>query len=276
MLGRIVTLGAGFFLLAAAVLKIHGLIANPNELDFMLPLLWQQILVIEVETFLGLWLITRLAANIARFTGVVFFGLLASISLYLALVGQSSCGCFGQVQIHPWFTFLIDLAFMTILFIFPYKSSSSTAQSSLLPFAWQSLVGTALFFVISMGFFLMLVEDPRATLARWKGDVIAVEPSILDLGAGMPGEWRELQVHLMNYDRTRGVQIVGGVSSCSCTAIDNLPATINVGGSRDLSVKFRFTGSPGRFLHQFFFYTDHPKAPVLLIRFTGTVKEPAG
>lgn len=38
-----------------------------------------------------------------------FFTLLAAISLYSGIVGQRSCGWFGQYPINPWWVFAFDI-----------------------------------------------------------------------------------------------------------------------------------------------------------------------
>jgi hypothetical protein len=45
------------------------------------------------------------------------------ITLYKAITGAASCGCFGSVQVNPWITlFAIDLPALLALSIFRRKS----------------------------------------------------------------------------------------------------------------------------------------------------------
>jgi hypothetical protein len=37
------------------------------------------------------------------------------VSLYLALAGQRSCGCFGRMTVSPWLTLIFDIAAMAAL-----------------------------------------------------------------------------------------------------------------------------------------------------------------
>jgi hypothetical protein len=61
-----------------------------------------EIAVIELEGILGLALIAGVYPRFVRSAATAFFALLAIASLYLGLMGQASCGCFGNISINPW------------------------------------------------------------------------------------------------------------------------------------------------------------------------------
>jgi hypothetical protein len=64
---------------------------------------------IELEITLGVWLLSGWFQRGAWLGALGFFGVLAGVSLYLALIGQRSCGCFGRVPVNPWLTFTLDV-----------------------------------------------------------------------------------------------------------------------------------------------------------------------
>ncbi|NNM85029.1 MAG: hypothetical protein HKL96_04635 [Phycisphaerales bacterium] len=66
-------------------------------------------------TFLGLWLLTGAFFNVARWTAIMCFSLFSCYGLYEAISGRSSCGCFGQVHVDPWFTVILDMAIVLAL-----------------------------------------------------------------------------------------------------------------------------------------------------------------
>ncbi len=57
----------------------------------------------------GVWLLSGLARQAAALTGVTLFAVLGAVSLYLGLIGQSSCGCFGRIEVSPWWTLAADV-----------------------------------------------------------------------------------------------------------------------------------------------------------------------
>ncbi len=105
----------GAVLLVAAALKAWQVIHSPA-----LPLGPQGIpgfepALIGLELFLGLWLTSGASPNAARRAAIGCFSLFACYTLYEALAGNTDCGCFGQVHVNPWFTFVIDAAVVLTL-----------------------------------------------------------------------------------------------------------------------------------------------------------------
>ncbi|HXG09857.1 MAG TPA: MauE/DoxX family redox-associated membrane protein [Gemmataceae bacterium] len=107
----------GLFLLSAAGLKIHGLFFDPSAHESILTSPRIQVATIEIELLLGGWLLSGWWVRAAWAAVLVFFGILASASLYLALVGQTTCGCFGRVAVPPWATVAMDVAVLAALLL---------------------------------------------------------------------------------------------------------------------------------------------------------------
>src|SRR5262245_14232769 len=107
----------GVILLAAAGMKFYGLspAITPSGESTIISSPRLQVVAIEAELLLGLWLLSGLAARKCWAVALGFFGLLAGVSLYQALTGQRDCGCFGRVAVSPWLTFVLDLAAATAL-----------------------------------------------------------------------------------------------------------------------------------------------------------------
>lgn len=49
--------------------------------------------------------------------GVFLFVAFALYSLTRALTGHDSCGCFGNLKVHPWWTFIIDIGVLSLLWL---------------------------------------------------------------------------------------------------------------------------------------------------------------
>lgn len=101
-------------LLIAATLKFYQLYTDP-ALGLIYGSRLLQTGLVEYEICIAGWLLCGLRAEWCRcVTLLTFFGF-ASYSLFHAVSGSESCGCFGDLQIHPWWTFFLDSAAVMLL-----------------------------------------------------------------------------------------------------------------------------------------------------------------
>ena len=91
-------------LISAAVLKGYQLATGPVLGTGLFSSRILLIAVVEFEWLLGVWLITGLFPKWAWRVTLGCFVLFACVSLYKGLSGDASCGCFGQVEVSPWWT----------------------------------------------------------------------------------------------------------------------------------------------------------------------------
>ena len=105
----VVRIAVGFLLLLAAGLKGHQLATEPVSGAGILDSRWFLILVVEFEFVFGLWLWGGLCPKWTRWMVLVCFALFSGVSLFKALSGETSCGCFGKVAVNPWYTLLLDI-----------------------------------------------------------------------------------------------------------------------------------------------------------------------
>ena len=296
----ILTLLLGLFLLLTAGLKVHGLLVDPYGQENFLALPWLQLLTIEVEILLGLWLLSRWQPHLAWYVTLLFFVALAAISFTLASQGQTSCGCFGKIEVNPWYTFAFNaviVAVMTILSIretLAIKSLRVNPARVLVPLSipgrgvrgegalpgaaplsgiFQILFTTTALLGTLAVIFTLITGDPWAALAKLRGETLAVSPAVTQLGEGTQGEQRTFQVQLKNYS-DKPIKVVGGTTSCACIATQDLPITIPAGGTESINVKIKFSGSPGKFAHRFVLYSDSDER-LTIARFSGSVLLPS-
>ena len=122
----------GILLLIASVLKGRQLLTEPvanNDIWSYRPLL---ILTVEFELALAIWLLSGLFKKAAWLAALLCFSAFSAVTLYKALTGAESCGCFGSVHVNPWITlFAIDLPAVTALSIFRPRLSFPPALSFL-------------------------------------------------------------------------------------------------------------------------------------------------
>jgi hypothetical protein len=275
--GTLIRIVLGLLLLSAAAFKAHGFWTGTAQPMPLLPSPRAQVVVIESEALLGFWLLSGLYRRAARNVAFIFFCLLACVSLYLALLGESSCRCFGRVQVNPWLTFALNLgAMMGLIFarFTPHAegdSATSKSRSARIPV----LACLAAFVIVIFAGLFIATDDLWAGLARLRGDFITVEPAITDVGSGLTGERRDFTVSVIN-NAEHSVRFIGGTSSCACMATDDLPLTLAPGERRLLRVRMTFNGSQGLFQERFVLYTDQESQTVVVSRFHGRVMKPPG
>jgi hypothetical protein len=90
---------------------------------------WFLIAVVEAELLLGLVLVFGIFQRPVWGATIAFFGGASIVSLYKALSGEESCGCFGAVEANPAWAFLLDVAAITFLFICPPRVDGRTGYA---------------------------------------------------------------------------------------------------------------------------------------------------
>jgi len=120
-------------LLVAASLKAYQLATGPLSGDGLLNTRWFVILVVELEFIFSFWLFAGLLPRWTWRIASACVGAFACLSLYKALSGHSSCGCFGNVQVNPWITFALDICLFGLLMWFPPGKQSNSAAYAIKP-----------------------------------------------------------------------------------------------------------------------------------------------
>jgi hypothetical protein len=98
---------AGVLLLASA-LKAYYLISGPILKTGLLTSKWFLIPTIELELIIALCLLLGILPRHTRRLAITVFCIFLATSLYQAVIGRSTCGCFGEVHVSPWLTGTID------------------------------------------------------------------------------------------------------------------------------------------------------------------------
>jgi hypothetical protein len=264
-------------LLTAAGFKAYALWTDPSPaLSWFFSPRWQ-VALIEGETLLGLWLLSGLAMRWAWLLAQVGFILLAGVSLYLALAGKPSCGCFGKLTISPWYTFGLDVAAVAALWYWrPTASSLSTSlgdsPNRLLRPSLYLVSGVTFILVGCFTVFWLAFPSPSAALAFLRGESLTVEPSVVDVGSGLRGEERDFSFEIQNYTN-HPICLMGGTVGCRCITTGGLPLTLPAGVARSVTGKLEFKGRAGEFQYPITLYTDDGTHSVVIARVTGKVVE---
>lgn len=268
----------GLLLLVTALLKAQGPADGALGQNTILFSPRLRFAVMEVEALLGLWLLSGWAKRAAWFLAVAFFLIVAGVSLYLGLMGQSSCGCFGRLHVSPWSAFTLDVACLAVLGLcrpsFRRVEDEKAIDLRRLREALKIVGGAVALLAVCVGSLLLAGGSrPGDFLARVRGEGVSVEPPVTEMGADVAGQTRQFTVRLHNHwDRT--VKIIGGTASCACLAIEDLPITIPPGGFEQVTVLARFKGTRGLFEQEYqFYYVDGENQNRVLARFQGRILE---
>jgi hypothetical protein len=108
---------AGLVLMFAAVMKWESPIDTMPIVGGMLMPHWAKVTIVLVEIVLGLWLTSGAFAKMARNVAMGCFGLFLCVAIYEAWKGAESCGCFGNVHVHPIYTAVFDAVMVVAISI---------------------------------------------------------------------------------------------------------------------------------------------------------------
>ena len=104
-----VRVAVGILLLTAAGLKGYQLATEPLLGTGFLDSRWLLTMTVEFELLFGLWLLANIWPKLSWAAAMGCFSLFTCISLYKALSGYTTCGCFGRLPVNPWWTATLDL-----------------------------------------------------------------------------------------------------------------------------------------------------------------------
>ena len=191
---------------------------------------------------------------------------LAALSVTSALRGQSDCGCFGQLKVHPGITAAINLVALGLLVVF--RPAVRWAEN-------RGTVAAVVVLAVVAGGLAWVASGPvgEKLLAKWQGRTVALRSSVADAGEEPAGTVRRLPVTVTN-SSSRDVRILGGTSSCSCTTTRDLPTTVPADGEVTVELELTFRGTPGDFAYNFELLTDDKTQPKLHGVITGRVAGP--
>lgn len=191
----------GSVLLMAAGLKAYQLATEPTLEKFLFTSWWFQTTEVEFELIWAIFLLSRLHRRILWLVTLVGFGTFCCIALYKGISGDSSCGCFGRINVNPWYMFIFDLVSFVSLILcrsqtHEYKSTRflglSAKMSCLL----------ILFLGLPMGVLTVhyrIVKMAEDGIVRGYGNIVILEPE----------QWVGKSLPLLKYIDIRNQLTVG-------------------------------------------------------------------
>ena len=168
----IVRLVLASVLLIAAGLKGYQLATEPALNTSILDAPWFLIAVVEFELVFGLCLLTNIWPDWTRPAAILCFAVFAAVSLYKALSGAASCGCFGSVAVNPWYTFTMDVAAVLALFWWRPSGAAGSLRIGAVVVAWL-VVGVPTAVIMGTYQHSLSTEDG---IIMDQNDLIVLEP----------------------------------------------------------------------------------------------------
>lgn len=116
----------GLVLIGAACSKVHHAFVQPMP---SIAILFAFSL-IGIESLFGVWLVIGNKMLWMWRSTIGVFTVFAGVSAVKALGDATSCGCFGAIDVSPWFTLAFDLSVLAVLLTVPRRPN--TIRTSLL------------------------------------------------------------------------------------------------------------------------------------------------
>jgi hypothetical protein len=265
----------GSLLLVAAALKAWGLALDPVGRAGFFSSAEFQLAIVEFEIFLGIWLLTGLAAVGAWLTALATFTIFAGISFYLGVIGQTSCGCFGRFSPSPWWAFALDAVVIGLLLLGRpdiaglRDERGGSLTRTMLPTLYAVLgvvtISISLYAIAFAGY-----GSIPAAIAHLRGECVSVQPRLADVGTGTMGDQREAEINVTNWTE-HPIRLIGGTADCSCTVLGDLLLTIQPNETRTVKVDVQMTGKPGIFTRKAAFLVDDEGFKAVTFRLTGRI-----
>ena len=102
-------------LFVAATLKALQLATEPVPGTSIFGARWFLMAVVEFEFLFGACLAANVWPRPAWVASLVCFAAFTCVSLFKAITGNSSCGCFGSIEVNPWYTLGLDISVLLSL-----------------------------------------------------------------------------------------------------------------------------------------------------------------
>jgi hypothetical protein len=252
----------GFMLIVASVLKLANIETPGIRIES-----WMTLAIVQIEIGVAFWLIFGEERRAASWFAVALFAAFASMNLIAIINDQQDCGCLGIVKVAPWKMLAFDVMLMAILILIASQASGHAHTSTIRAFLTFLFVNLALLCMIQ-GIIERFFISTDAAIARLRGQTIIPIKRLINMGPLSAGTFHRVPVHIYNAE-SMTTQVIGGTSTCGCTAIDGLPAEINSLSNREFVIGLTVPNVPGQFESLAEYYTDNPNTPRFYVRIVG-------
>ena len=105
----------GLVLLGAASMKGYQLSTEPVLADGIWRSRWFLATVVEAELLLAAWFLAGPFPRLSWRLAIACFSMFSGVSVWKGLLGARTCGCFGNLEVNPWWTASFDIAVVAAL-----------------------------------------------------------------------------------------------------------------------------------------------------------------
>jgi hypothetical protein len=105
-----------------------------------------------------------------------------------------------------------------------------------------------------------------------RGKALTLDPDSIDVGVGLPGEVRELQLCVRNVG-FQEVKLLGYASDCACTAGDGFPVVLAPRQSAHLAIRVSFAEGKEAFARKVVYFTNLADQRYLVVEVSGRVAD---
>jgi hypothetical protein len=176
-------LALGVFLIVAAFLKVHGLVVDSLKTELLGIPVSVQLIAVQFELLLGLWLLSGTRSQWAFTATAVFFAGASFFAAKQVLNRQTTCGCFGALDVNPIYTLSLDLAllvFLVGLVVFGPREHLPLSQGTK-PIRYIAGFMALLSILIAFPGIVGLIDYPEL-IRSIKGDTVDILPRVKDIG----------------------------------------------------------------------------------------------
>lgn len=274
-MARFLLPGIGLVLVVAALLKWHGWSIDPVRPTGVFSHQAVQTVIVFVELCFGAWFLSSIQRTGAWLCATVMFMFFACVSFSQGWTGEASCGCFGSVKVNPWISFTFDVLIVVLLLA---ARPSREAITALKPAMRAAIPLISIVIAILATFFISAYfydGSLEVTIARLRGDDLAIVPSVVDLGDCSAGVSQTVETKVANFSR-KTIFVYGGTSDCSCSVLENLPVEVLPNQTKAISIRIRTSSEPGRWTRNVRLITDSPRDRFVMFKLTGnSIEDPA-
>ena len=237
---------------------------------------------IQFEIFLAIWLISGLATSLVWWVLLTAFASFAGSGIYQVWIGQSSCGCFGELSINPIWVVTFDLGVLLLLsYISPQEMLGTGSETTFIATGQSKLKRYGVLFVTMIGIvagIFIMASAPTLTniISTYSspsltGQYLVTKPVVSSIGVSKPGQWVEFTLQVNNRSN-EAIKLIGAINDCQCVAGPDLPSEIPPGAGKNIRFRVKIGDTLGRRDGRIWIRTNHPQQPFLLCRWRGHVE----
>ncbi|MCI0738765.1 MAG: DUF1573 domain-containing protein [Gemmataceae bacterium] len=225
--------------------------------------------IVFLELPLGIWLISRRWPELARLAALAFFSGAFAFAFSQAMAGETSCGCFGRVQISPVLVLFLDLTASGGLLLWRVGGNLEVRGIGTQSVRNASAVVIGLALAVA---FRIWSAGPESVLATPGIPEKGYRIVACNLGVVSPNSSVERVVPIPNDASVTGT-IKGIWKDCGCIVHDLSKASANPGENWDLTFSYRASVDPGRISQRIVVAFKEEGLEPVLIHVRGMVRD---